>query len=159
MKGKKQIKKTSTPKRYFVKKRIFAVVRSNNHQLKQIKNMSQGEIAFAVIKSKPPRMGQIIEAGQDGLSFSYIENDKRLPNISEMDILFAEKEFHLSRLPFEPVEDTLMAQKKPFSTHSMKRMTVQFGKLTPHQKKQINHLLENFTTGEVPVQNMHTSAG
>ena len=66
-------------KRYFVEGRVFAVVRSKNHQLKKIKNMSQGEIAFAVIKSKPPKMGQIIDAGRDGLSFSYIENGKRLP--------------------------------------------------------------------------------
>ncbi len=143
-------KEMNKDKRYFVKGRIFAVVRSNHHQLKQIKKMSQGEIAFAVIKSNPPRMGQIIEAGRDGLSFSYIENDEKLPITSEMDILFAEKDFHLSRLPFKSVEDTAMVQKKPFGTHPMKRMTIRFGKLTPYQKRRINHLLENFTTGEVP---------
>jgi hypothetical protein len=121
--------------------------------------MSQGEIGFAVIKSKPPRMGQIIEAGRDGLSFSYIENDTTMPGISEMDILFAEKDFHLSRLPFEPVEDKAMVGKRPFSSHSMKRMSVQFGKLSPHQKQQIDHFLENFTTGEVPDYNKHTSVG
>ena len=146
----KEITKTIAHKRYFVKERIFAVVRSNDHQLKQIKNMSQGEIAFAVIKSNPTKMGQIIEAGRDGLSFSYIENGKTLPVISEMDILFAEKDFHLSRLPFESIEDTAVAEKKTYSTHSMKRMRVQFGQLTPYQKSQIDHLLENFTTGEVP---------
>ncbi len=154
--------KTSTStsqKRYFVEGRIFAVVRSNNHQLKHIKNMSQGEIAFAVIKSDPPRMGQIIDAGRDGLSFSYIENGKRLPRTSEMDILFAEKEFHLSRLPFEPIDETVEDEKRPFSTHSMKRMTVQFGELTPFQQRQIDHLLEHFTTGEVPEHSEYTSAG
>ena len=38
-------------------------------------------------------------------------------------------------------------------------MSVQFGKLSPHQKQQIDHFLENFTTGEVPDYNQHTSVG
>jgi hypothetical protein len=152
-------KKPKGHKRYFVEGRMFAVVRSDNHQLKQIQKMSQGEIAFAVIKSKPPRMGRIIDAGRDGLSFSYIEDGNTLPHISEMDILLAEKDFHLSRLPFEPIEDTTMSQPKVFSNHSMKRMSVQFGKLSPHQMRQIDHMLKNYTTGEVPDAHRHTSVG
>jgi hypothetical protein len=32
----------------------------------------------------------------------------------------------------------------------MKRMSVRFGRLTADQQSQLNHLLKNFTTGEVP---------
>jgi hypothetical protein len=155
----KEPHKTGANKRYLVKERLFAVVRSKDHQLNQIKNMSQGEIAFAVIKSNPAKMGQILDAGMDGLSFSYIANEKRLPPDGELDILFAEKDFLLSRLPFEPLDDTEMRESAPFSTHAMKRMRVQFGNLTVHQKRQIVHMLEHFTNGEVPDGLPNTSAG
>ncbi len=137
-------------KRYFVKDHIFAMVRSKNHQLSQIENMSKGEIGFAVLKSNPLKMGQIIEASLGGLSFSYIENKTELSKSSEMDILFADKDFHLSRIPFKPVEDTTLDRKAPFGTLPMKRMTVQFRDLTPHQQIKLGHLLDKYTIGEVP---------
>lgn len=137
-------------KRYFVKNRLFAVVRSNDHQLKKIDNMSNGEIAFALIKSNPPRMGEIIEISRGGLSFSYIENERNLKALGELDIIFAEKDFHLSRLPFIEVEDAEVISDSPFNALSMKRLTVKFEELSPKQKQKIDHLLSNFTTGEVP---------
>jgi hypothetical protein len=136
-------------KRYFAKNRLFAVVRSKHHQLKKIENMSKGEIAFALLKSNPPKMGEIIEISRGGLSFSYIENEKKLGNTSELDIIFAEKDFHLSRLPFKAVEDAELIDDSPFNALSMKRLTVQFEKLSPQQKQKIDHLLSNYTTGEV----------
>ena len=137
-------------KRYFVKNRLFAVVRSNDHQLRQIDKMSNGEIAFALIKSNPPKMGEIIEISRGGLSFSYIDNERDLAALGELDILFAEKDFHLSRLPFKEVEDADMVDDSPFNAISMKRLTVKFEELSPKQKRKIDHLLSNYTTGEVP---------
>ena len=137
-------------KRYFVKDRIFAVVRSKSHKLSQIGNMSKGEIAFAVLKSNPLKMGRIIEASLGGLSFSYVENKAKMAKSGEMDILFADKDFHLSRIPFKPVEDTELDRKGPFGTLPMKRMTVQFRNLTPHQELKLGHFLDKYTTDEVP---------
>ena len=85
-------------RRYFVRKRIFAVVRSDNHQLNRIDKMSNGEIAFAVFKSNPPKMGEIIEISRGGLSFSYIENEADLSKFDEMDILFVDEDFHLTQV-------------------------------------------------------------
>lgn len=137
-------------KRYYVRNRLFAVVRSDDHQLKQIDNMSNGEIAFALIKSNPPKMGEIIEISRGGLSFSYIENERDLAELGELDIILAEKDFHLSRLPFKEVEDADVIDNSPFNALSMKRLTVQFEELSPQQKRKIDHLLSNYTTGEVP---------
>jgi hypothetical protein len=47
-------------RRYRVQPGTFAVLRSTSIELSKIKDMSMGEIAFAVIKSKPIKMGQII---------------------------------------------------------------------------------------------------
>lgn len=136
-------------RRYFVRKRIFAVVRSDNHQLNRIDKMSNGEIAFAVFKSNPPKMGEIIEISRGGLSFSYIENEADLSKFDEMDILFVDEDFHLSQVPFKPVEDTAIVEKNRVRTIPMKRQTVKFKGLSDRQKKQLDYVLKNFTTGEV----------
>jgi hypothetical protein len=137
-------------KRYFVKNRVFAVVRSENHRLKHIKKMSSGEIALAIMKSNPLKMGEITEISRNGLAFSYVENKAKLTDFSELDIVFAEKDFHLSRLPFIPVEDTTLLNDGPFNALSMKRMTVRFEDLTKDQKRKIDHVLNHYTTGLVP---------
>ena len=136
-------------RRYFVKKRLFAVVRSDNHQLNRIHEMSKGEIAFAVFKSNPPRMGEIIEISRGGLSFSYIEKEADLSDFDEMDILFVDEDFHLRQLPFKPIEDTVIIEKDRVRTLQMKRQTVKFKGLSAGQMKQLEYVLENFTTGEV----------
>jgi hypothetical protein len=139
-------------RRFFVKKRIFAVVRSDDHQLHRIDEMSKGEIAFAVFKSNPPKMGEIIEISRGGLSFSYIENEADLSDFKEMDILFVDEDFHLTQLQFKPVDDTAIIDSNRIRTLQMKRQTVKFKDLSAMQKKQLEYVLENFTTGEVPKQ-------
>jgi hypothetical protein len=137
-------------KRYLAKHHLFAVVRSEHHQLKHIDKMSKGEIAFAIIKSNPIKMGDVIEISRGGLSFNYIENEEKLTGFKELDIIFAEKDFHLRRLPFIAIEDTALLDEGPFNALSMKRMTVQFQDLTSQQQEKIEHLINNYTIGEVP---------
>ncbi len=136
-------------RRYLAKNRLFAVVRSNDHQLTKIENMSKGEIAFALLRSKPPKMGEIVEISRGGLTFHYIDNERGLKALDELDILSAENDFHLSRLPFKEVEDAEVIDDSPFNALAMKRFTVKFRELTPSQKQKIEHLLSNYTTGEV----------
>jgi hypothetical protein len=136
-------------RRYLAKHRLFAVVRSNDHQLAKIENMSKGEIAFALLRSKPSKMGEIVEISQGGLTFHYIANEGGIKALDELDIIFAEKDFHLSGLPFKEVEDAEVIDDSPFNALAMKRFTVKFRELTPKQKRKIEHLLSNYTTGEV----------
>lgn len=145
--------------RYYVKNHVFAVVRSKDHQLDQIDKMSKGEIAFAVIKSNPPRMGEITEISRNGLSFTYIENETDLSEFKEMDILFADEDFHLSRLPFKPVKDSAIHEEQHFHPLTMKQQTVKFNKLSFVQQTKLEHMIKNFTIGEVPRNNRQASAG
>lgn len=145
------IKDRRQHKRYYVKNRIFAVVRSDNHQLDQIEDLSKGEIAFAIMKSHPPKMGEIKDISQSGLSFDYIQNELDASEFDEMDILFVDENFHLCRIPFKPVEDADIDREGPFNTLAMKRLTVEFGGLSVKQKHQLKHVIKNFTTGEVPL--------
>ena len=136
-------------KRFQVKNRVFAVVRSKDLRLDEIEKMSKSDIALAVIKSNPPKMGEIIELSQGGLTFSYIENETELSAFNEMDILFVDENFHLSRLPFIAVDDKNLDTDAPFSALSMRQLSVKFIDLTRKQKLLLDHALANFTTNEV----------
>lgn len=135
-------------KRYQAKKRIFAVVSSSVHQLGKIKKMSKGEVALAVMKSKPACMGEIVEISRNGLSFQHIDNGADLSQFSELDILYVDEDFLLSRLPFKTVNDTAIEGDAPFDVLSMKKLTVQFVDLTAKQKGQLDHLLEHYTAAK-----------
>jgi hypothetical protein len=135
-------------RRYPLKKHSFAVVRSNNHLLDEIDSLSKGEIAFTIIKSKPPRMGRIVEISRNGLTFDYIENDEACSRNAEMDILVVDDNFHIRRLPFELVKDALLESDVPFNSLTMKRMTVEFNSLTYQQKRKLDHFLEYYTSGK-----------
>lgn len=147
MKTSKQ-KESKRSLRYPLKKHSFAVVRSNNHLLDEIDSLSKGEIAFTVIKSKPPRMGRIVEISRNGLTFDYIENDKTCSHNAEMDILVVDDNFYIRRLPFELVKDALLEADVPFNSLTMKRMTVAFSGLTYRQKRKLDHFLEHYTSGK-----------
>ena len=73
-----------------------------------------------------------------------------MDHLHEMDILFVDEDFHLSRVLFKPIEDSVIEDDAPFNALSMKRLTVQFTDLTPKQKLKIEHFIKNFTTQEVP---------
>lgn len=150
---------TRENKRYYVKARIFAVIRSKNLQLDKIERMSKGEIAFAVIKSQPPKMGEITEISRGGLSFTYVENEADLSKFNEMDILFTDEDFHLSRIPFKPVEDTVIREDHHFQPLLMRRQTVKFDALSSKQIKKLDHMIKNYTTGEVHDNRLQTSVG
>lgn len=141
-------RKSGRSRRFTLKNHSFAVVRSKNHLLDEMDSLSKGEIAFNVIKSKPPRMGRIVEISRNGLTFDYVENDETCSRNAEMDILVVDDNFHIRRLPFELVKDALLEADLPFNSLTMKRMTVQFNRLTYHQKRKLEHFLEHYTAGK-----------
>lgn len=136
-------------KRYLVKNRVFAIVRSDDHLLERIESMSKGEIAMAIIKSRPQCMGEIVEISRSGLSFLYIDTECILKNNCEMDILFIDEDFHLSRLPFKAVEDRSITADTPFDVIRMKHLAVKFEELTNKQKSKLDLLLKHFAAGRV----------
>jgi len=136
--------------RYRMKNRMFAVVLSKHHRPYRIQTMSKGEVALAVIKSKPARMGEIVEISQNGLVFLYLENGLDFAQLGEMDIIFTDDDFHLARMPFKPIMETAVEADAPFDVLTMRRMTVEFGGLTAQQKVQLQHVLKNYTARKTP---------
>ncbi|MDJ0783348.1 MAG: hypothetical protein QNJ22_15330 [Desulfosarcinaceae bacterium] len=129
--------------RYAVKEHTFAVVRSTqSHDLQGLANMSHGQVGLALFKSKPAKMGQIMNLSLKGLCFNYIVNDDKIPEGNEVDILFAEDNFYLGALRCRIVREMVASNELPFTPIVMKQRAVAFEALKPEQEQALNHFLK-----------------
>jgi hypothetical protein len=137
-------------KRYRVKRLAFAVIRSQKAcEMGCIDRMSRGQVAMAVFKSKPAKMGQIIDLSEKGLSFSYIdENEEALDESKTIDILFADDNFYLARLPFQIIREFVIKNEFAYNPITMKRRSVAFYDLTPDQRAKLDYFINSHTIGE-----------
>ena len=117
-------------------------------KLEQIKEMSMGEIALAVLKAKPVQMGQIVNISKGGLAFRYLDSQLELEESFELDILFARDAFYLKKVPFRTVSDFNTVSKFSVGTFKMKQQGIQFGKMMPDQQSQLDLFIQKHTTGE-----------
>ncbi|MBW1891217.1 MAG: hypothetical protein JRF32_13150 [Deltaproteobacteria bacterium] len=138
-------------KRFSAKAKTFAVLRSEEPGLDQIKKMSMGEIACAVYNSKPARMGQIVDMSQGGLSFDYIDGDDTGKTHLKLDILSANEKFYMDKISFKSIRDVKTANELSFSPITMKKQGIQFVGLTFQQLSRLEKFLRKHTDGEVPV--------
>ena len=104
-----------------------------------------GEIAFAVIKSKPIKMGQIINISTDGLAFHYIDHNKGSNSLFKMDILLASDAFYLDRILFKPVFDFEITSEIPLNSFSIRKCGVKFGEMNQRQRSQLEYFICNHT--------------
>jgi hypothetical protein len=141
--------------RYTAQNGTFALLRSTSIELSKIQDMSMGEIGFAVIKSKPVKMGQIINISTNGLAFDYIERRGKSISVFKLDILFAQNTYHLGKLLFKPVFDYAIDSEIPLNSFTIRRCGVQFGELTAHQKSRLEYFLKKHT--ELPISGFKTS--
>ena len=123
----------------------FALLRSTSIALSKIQDMSMGEIGFAVIKSKPVKMGQIININSNGLAFDYIERRGEAMQVFKLDILCAQDSFYLGKLLFKPVYDHVIDSEVPVKSFMIRRCGVQFGELTAHQKSRLEYFIHHHT--------------
>jgi hypothetical protein len=135
-------------KRFIAKSGTFALLRSTSIELSKIRDMGMGEIAFAVIKSKPVKMGQIVNISLDGLAFDYIEHRDEAVQVFKLDILFAADAFYLDKLLFRTIFDYAMVPKIPLNTFTIRRCGVQFGELDRLQKSRLEYFMSKHAAEE-----------
>jgi len=93
-------------KRFAAASGAFAIVRPASVPVPLIKDMGMGDIAFAVYRLRPERMGQILDIAFGGLRFSYVASGVSGANAPlVLDILSADTGFYLEGLAFETVWD------------------------------------------------------
>ena len=134
--------------RHSTRSGTFALLRSTSIALRKIQDMSMGEIGFAVIKSKPVKMGQIININKNGLAFDYIERRGEAMQVFKLDILYAQDTFYLGKLLFKPVYDYVIESEVPVNSFTIRRCGVQFGELTAYQKSRLEFFIQNYTLAQ-----------
>jgi hypothetical protein len=134
--------------RYHVKSGTFALLRSTSIEFSKIREMGMGEIGFAVIKSKPVKMGQITNISMNGLAFEYIERRNKAIKVFKLDILYAQDAFYLGKLLFKPSFDYVVEPEFPLNTFNIRRCGVEFGALTSNQKSRLEYFLSKHTTSQ-----------
>ena len=104
--------------------------------------------AFVAFRVDHSKLGQIIDISKGGLAFRYIANGKQSKGPDQLDIMLAEKDFHLKKLPFKAITDFEITSEIPLNSLQTRRCGVQFGKLTKSQISQLDFFIKNHTIGE-----------
>ncbi len=146
MKNRKDFIERRKHNRFRVKEGGFAIIMSATANLGQIEDMSMGEIALAVLKAKPLKMGQIVNISKGGLAFCYIDSEIEAGKSSELDILFAQKGFHLKKVMFKTAADYKAESEFPFSSIVMRQRSVQFREMRPYQISRLDYFIKNYTS-------------
>jgi hypothetical protein len=99
-------------------------------------------------------LGKITDMGMGGLAFRYI--GEAHPNGSFLDISLAEHDFYLSSVRFKTVADFAidnevvhtLANGNLLHGRTLRRSGVQFEKLSPDQRSQLEYFLQNYAVAE-----------
>ena len=102
--------------------------------------------AFTFFGSHSAKLGQILDIGMGGLSFSYVPGDERPYNSQQLDILLPGGAFYLDRIPFETVSDYKMGSMGHPSR--ARRCGVEFGPLSDRQKSELNYFIEYYASDD-----------
>jgi hypothetical protein len=132
-----------TYNRFQVKVHAFALIRSVPSQPIFLTDRSMGEIACDVFRSKPIKLGRINNISMGGLVFRYIESQAQSNESSVLDILLADCGFYLGNLSFKTISDIELSEDVPIDSVKMKQLRVQFKKITPNQKIQLEYFIRN----------------
>lgn len=97
--------------------------------------------AIAVLKSHPPTLGKIIDISNKGLSFRYVHNQERLTHATELDIFIVGHRFYLKGAVFNIVSKNMIAA-------NVRRLGVQFDRLSRRQIQQLENFIASFTMYE-----------
>lgn len=116
---------------------------------RQYKRFQAKNGAFALSKASVNTLGQIADISLGGLAFEYMSWGETTNGFSEVDILLAERFFYLQGLPCKVISDHEITLRNPFSSIRMRRLSVEFMALSPKQRSELKHFINNHTCGEV----------
>jgi hypothetical protein len=129
--------------RFQIKNDAFALIRSTSAAPIRIQGRSMGSIACAVFRVNPHKIGKIENISVDGLAFCYV--DMKARSISELvlDILMADRGFHLANIPFKTVADHAIADEMHIGSFAMRQLRLQFKKLSLNQRAELEYFICN----------------
>jgi hypothetical protein len=129
--------------RFQIKKVAFAIIRSVFSKPICLIDKSMGEIACDLFRSKPIKFGRIDDISIDGLAFRYVDSKIQSNESPVLDIVLADCGFYLESASFNIISDNEIAEDYPIDLVKMKKLRMQFRKLTPNQKFKLEYLIQN----------------
>ena len=116
---------------------------------REYKRFRAQDRAFAAFISSDKRIGQIIDISRGGLAVFYLDETNQENSSFELEIFSANNGFHLKQVPFKTISDFEIPSEFHISFISMRRRSVQFGKLSHSQTSQLEYFITNYTLGEI----------
>jgi hypothetical protein len=133
-------------KRFQLREKAFALIRSTSAEPLNIQNKSMGCIACAVFDARPTRLGKIENISMGGLMFQHIAGKKNLNKTIVLDILSADCGFYLADIPFKILDDVVLPEDIPGSTFEMRQVRLEFSNLSAYQQARLNKFILNHST-------------
>ena len=115
---------------------------------RQMKRFKVAEGAFAALINHGNKLGQIKDISEKGLSFRYIDSQDEHSEARELKIVLGSGGLCVDRVPVKKVTDFEIKSEFSFSSIKMRRIGLEFGKLTPDQQFRLTHFIQNHTIGE-----------
>ena len=112
---------------------------------------------YAVLRAKGSKLGRVIDISKGGLAFRYVSVGQRLKGPLELDLLSHQYDYRIDKIPVKIISDLELANKKAFKSTTLKRVGVQFGKLTREQKSKLEHFIRDYTMEESSQRQVETS--
>ncbi len=105
--------------------------------------------AYAAVMSDYRKLGLIKDISMGGLSFSYIPQEgTHTPKSYKMIIGFGIDNKALKDVPFKTVMDVEEENKISFSSIPLRKMRVEFEKMSLQQKTEVDYFIQNCTQKE-----------
>jgi c-di-GMP-binding flagellar brake protein YcgR len=112
---------------------------------------------YAVLRARGSKLGRVIDISKGGLAFRYVSVGQRLRGPLELDLLSHQYDYRIDKIPVKIITDLELANKKAFKSTTLKRVGVQFGKLTREQKSKLEHFIRDYTLEETSRWQVETS--
>lgn len=137
--------------RYQLKEGTFALIRPFSTGPLKIYGKSMGCMACAVFNAKPVKLGKIDNISMGGLMFDHADDKTKVSEALVLDILLADCGFYLADIPFKIVTDVAIHYDLPGDPIDMRKVRLQFQKMTPNQRARLKGFLfkHGIESGEI----------
>ncbi|MGD9334503.1 MAG: PilZ domain-containing protein [Desulfobacterales bacterium] len=103
------------------------------------------EGAFAVLRSDYNKLGQIKDISEGGLAFQFLEDGKQTKDSLEVEIFSTLDDFYMKKLPVRTVLDFELDNPVASNSTPMRQLSMKFGKLNHPQKLLLGFFIQKYT--------------
>jgi hypothetical protein len=114
---------------------------------RKLKRLKIQNAAYVILKPSDTGVGRLIDISMDGLTLDYITTQKPEIQPTKLEIFVNNTPFRLYEIPCKTISDFATFEAQDGSL-SKRRRGIQFGRLTPTQRAQLEYFIQNYTTEE-----------